>query len=637
MGAAHHLIARGRIALLALSAAFAAGVLAASATPGPRLWGIHLLGYLPATTAWIARAALLAAVALVALGAWRSLRGGPLPEPEGGDRPAAPRWAPVLFVALSALLFWVFRARTHFLGDGAFWLSRLQSGEAFQGHEPLAEAVWMASATLLRAFHREVTPETVAIFSVLCGAAAMALVWATAREFERLGRPFLPTLGLLATLGASMLYFGYIESYPPVLVLELAFLYAGVRTARSGAPPYALAALLAIAIAGHVACVVLIPGYLVVAFRNVRRRGARLLFALAPCLATPLLMLALGYGPGRFAETARVATRAFEPRVPGPVAPSDLRPYGIVSWDHLLDMGNEVLLVAPAALLLGLSGLVAGAGRGGATSSRSGVPSSWNGATSTAARFLAVTAGSGLAAFAVLVLPVAPAQDWDLDALLVVPAALAGVFAGAPLLAGRGGRAASAGVLLLGVVALGSFVAVNADPAAGIRRYEALVGRGARITPFARVYGYELLVHYHRDSGDKDVALGYAKALLRHEPTNHRLWSMVGAILYDQHRYDEAIPYLRESIARGSPSAGTRTNLGICLSNTGRAQEALTQFREVAAMEPGRPDHQLNLALGLLGVGEADSARVILLRTIRAWPGFAPARRALERHFGGGP
>ncbi|HEX7077086.1 MAG TPA: tetratricopeptide repeat protein [Candidatus Eisenbacteria bacterium] len=624
-------IARGRIALLALSAGFAGGALAASAKPGPRLWGIHLLGFLPPTAAWIARAALLTAVALVALGAWRVLRGEPLPEPERLDRPAPmPRWAPVLFVALSAILFWVFRARTHFLGDGAFWLSRLQSGEAFQGHEPLAEAVWMGSATLLRSFHLEVTPETVATFSVLCGAAAMALVWAIAREFERLGRPFLPTLGLLATLGASMLYFGYIESYPPVLVLEVAFLYAGVRTARTGSPPHALAALLAIAIAGHVACVVLIPGYLVVAFRNVPRRTARVLFSVAPFVATPLLMLALGYGPGRFAETVRVATRALEARGTAPIAPSDLRPYGIVSWDHLLDMGNEALLVAPVALLLGLSGLVAGAGRGGAPSTRGG-------SSSTAARFLAVTAGSGLAAFAALVLPVAPAQDWDLDALLVVPAALAGVFAGAPLLAGRGGRVVSIGVVLLGVASLGSFVAVNADPAAGVRRYAALVGPRARITPFARVYGYELLVHYHRDSGDKDVALAYARALLRHEPTNHRLWSMVGAILYDQHRYDEAIPYLRESIARGSPSAGTRTNLGICLSNMGRAKEALDQFREVAAMEPGRPDHQLNLALGLLGVGEADSARVILLRTIRAWPRFAPARRALERHFGGGP
>ena len=109
---------------------------------------------------------------------------------------------------------------------------------------------------------------------------------------------------------------------------------------------------------------------------------------------------------------------------------------------------------------------------------------------------------------------------------------------------------------------------------------------------------------------------------------------MVGAIHYSRGDYPAAIPYLEESVRRGSKSAGTWTNLGICYAQTGRAVDALAQLHIAAAMEPESPQNQLNLALSLLNAQRADSSRIVLQEAIRRWPQFAPAQNAMTRHFG---
>lgn len=527
-----------------------------------------------------------------------------------------------MFIGASLGVFWTFRIHSHFLGDGALWLSRIQAGDRPEGHEPLAEALWTWAAAFLRSIRLPPTPDAVALVSVAMGGFASALAWGIAREFHRLGLSFFASLALIVTLGSSQLYFGYIESYPAVLAAEAAVIFVGIRTARTGTRPLALAAVTALAVVAHVACVVLIPGFALVVWRNVRQPMRRALYLLATPAAAFLVMTAMGYDAGQLSETLRIGARAIVHGGAAAPNPRDARPYGIVSWPHLVDMGNEVSLVAPAALLLGLAMLPARM-------------KSWPRTLTATGGYLAIIAASGIAAWVLLVLPVAAAQDWDLGSILIVPGAIAAIYAGGALVRNPDGAWVAAGLSLLGATTLGAFVLVNVDRDAGVRRYETLVGPRAVVTPFARVYAYELLATYYRQSGEPERALAYAKLLIKAEPTNPRLWARVGAILSDQRQYADAARYLEVAIARGARSAGTYTNLGICYSSLGRSQAALRQFREAARLEPDRADHQLNLALGLLACGEADSAKLIMIKTLRVWPRDLATMRALDRHFPG--
>lgn len=534
-----------------------------------------------------------------------------------------PGWGLPVFLAASGLLFWVLRARTQFLGDGLVWLAGLKRGEMPEGSEPLAGTLWMAATRALWSAGTSITVAAVA-FSVLCGIAAALAIWGIARELSPDPRRFLPTLLLLATLGSAALFFGYVESYPPVAVAVLAFIYVGLRACRTGSTPWLAGIVLALGVASHLALGYLVPAYLYLVFRNCRGIAKSAAYVIAPGVAALGLMLALGFGPDRWQETLRISARAFDPASAAGTAqphPWDARPYPILSLAHGVDVGNLLLLVLPAPLLLLLSRSLADLGH-------------LRRARNPADSFLAFCAGSGFIVACALVLPVAAAQDWDLFSLFLIPLGVWAVRVGTEELAGLGGTLVAAAVVLVGAASLGAFVLVNADPAAGLMRYSVVTGPGARITVPARTYGYDLLAHYYRSRGDNRSALRYATELLQIEPTNPRYWAMVGTIHYSRGDYSRAIPFLEQSERRGSKSPGTWTNLGISYAQTGRGQEALAQLHIAAAMEPDLPQNQLNLALSLMNAGRADSARVLLETTLRRWPQYAPAQSAMQKYFG---
>jgi len=548
------------------------------------------------------------------------------PTPAAGPRPhAAIRTilALLAFVVASGILFSVFRARTQFLGDGVVWLAGMKRGDMLEGSEPLAEALLMAVARYLRSAGHAITASAVAPFSVACGVVGALAIWGIAREISSDSRRFLSTLLLLATLGSAALFFGYVESYPPVAVAVLAFVFVGLRACRTGSAPWLPGVVLAVGLASHLAFAYLVPAYLYLVFRNVQGPGRRTAYLLAPGVVAMGLVLALGFGPDRWQHTLRIATEAFHPAslAQTQLHPHDARPYPILSLAHGIDLGNLLLLVLPAPLLLLVSRAIAVRGL-----TRPGLEPGDS--------FLAWCAIPGFIVACGLVLPVAAAQDWDLFALLLIPLGIYAIRVGLSNLTGPGGTLVAAAAVIVGTVGLGSFVLVNADPAAGLARYSVLTGPGARITPYARAYGHELLAQYYRSLGDSRAALDHASALLEIEPTNPRYWAMVGAIHYSRGDYPAAIPYLEESVRRGSKSAGTWTNLGICYAQTGRAVDALAQLHIAAAMEPESPQNQLNLALSLLNAQRADSSRIVLQEAIRRWPHFAPAQNAMTRHFG---
>lgn len=613
-----------RAVLAAGALVYAAAVAVASAHPGPRAWGLHLPGFLPLPERVLVLGLLFGGALLLVhdLARARASReadagGHAARRKRGGIR--FPRWSALVLLIPWAAALWAFRTRTHFLGDGTVWLKGLQASEINPFSEPLSAALWSGFASVLRAARTPIDAVSVGLFSILWGVLAAPILWGIATEFASKSGSRGFALVILATLGASQLFFGYIESYPPTCVAILVFLWLGLRRARGAGNPLWLAAALVVAVTSHLAALYLIPSYLFLTLRERAPLLRRAALAVLPLAAAAALLLLLGFRPARWLGSFQIAARA---ALPGHGAASLAKPYAALSLDHAWDLLNAALLVLPIPALLLLARAPSIAWK------------PWGYGPPTL--FLAVAAASGLLMAVFLVLPVPPAQDWDLTSLLLLPLAILGVKV-AFSEQGRVGLKRGIALAALGAGALLSFVLVNADEAAGVRRFESIIGPGAKVTAYGRAYGNELLASYHEDRSDHARALVHARRALDAEPTNPRYWIKVGAALYELGRFDEAIPVLEEAIRRGPRRHDGHYNLGNSLTRKGRYAEAVTRFRDAAALSEPRPDYLHNMGVALFYAGEVDSARAVWEEVVRRWPDYALSRRSLMLHFSSAP
>jgi len=590
------------IALGLGSVLFAVLTVLASARAGARGWGLHAPGFLPAPIRYALLAALFACALWVAYAAFQKER--PAEPARPARRQGGARFWRFLWILPYGVLLWVLRARTQLLGDGAVWLATARTGEHRAYSEPLFAAFWHGFAGLVRLTNRAPAALTMSLFSVLCGMASVPILMGIAAEIAPARSRGL-MLALLLTLGVSQLYFGYIESYPFVSLFILLYLWLALRRARGVDPPWMAALALAFAVATHLSALSLVPSYLLLVLLEKRPLAWRLLYLALPFAAIAALLAALQYRPAQWAAPLHAAMSGMRQGVQGPTFH---RPYGFLSYDHLADVLNAVLLVmpVPAILLLGWAVFTRGRFRP--------LP-----------RPLLVTAVAALPGcmlLAGLMTPVAPAQDWDLGAIFLLPAAVFALGAGASLLARlpkRGGYALAG----LGLVSLLSFTLVNASETAAVRRFAAIVNDPGRVSPYGRSYGNSVLELHERDQGAYAAALPYARAAVEAEPTNPRNWTNVGFELMRLNRHQEAIPYITEGIRRGPDRWEARYNLGLCLLELGRNAEAVPVLREAVRLNPGAPVLRHNLGLALYRSGRPDSALVVWREVLARWPAYA--------------
>ncbi len=415
---------RTSLALLLNALAFAALVLL---SPGREaLWAVRALADLP----WPARM-ILAALPLAALlppaVEWvsRAL------ERATGWLARAPRAVGAALLAASGLLFWLLRERTLW-GDALYTLALLEGrwrttwrGEYFW-KEPLDRLLVVAAYQITHVVAGWDAWRTIALISCLAGVAYVWIAWRLAGEMAddavRRGLAF----ALLLSPGAVQLFFGHVENYTLVTVTALGYVWLALRTLHGRGHPALAACALGLAIAFHPQAAFLAPSLAVLpgsarapsrsaaepgrnsspASQRRRPFGIPLpglglesgqVVWLAIGLAAPLLLLfglarAIGAPPlqigvNRFADDTRLWLSAGEMLSPG----------------HLLDVFNNLYLVAPTAIAVALLLAV-----GWGSHDRSGA-------------FLAVSTLGVLAYSLAFANKLPRPDDWDLFAIAAVP------------------------------------------------------------------------------------------------------------------------------------------------------------------------------------------------------------------------
>ena len=406
------------LALLALHV----GVRSLPPTPAPipppdsaeaAWWGLWPVTYTPAPWFWAGCALVLAAM----VWGWWQIR-QPIDRPP--STPSGGPWRVAVAVLLVVSFFAFPIAHTRW-GD-AYILSPGGGGPdpalrlTHSWQAPLD--VWLHSRVWLLFGPRLGWDDAIPVYrllSPLAGTLYLAVLLAWSRDVARGWLVF----GLAASLGLLQLFFGYVENYSFAAAGSALFLWLGQRTATGRAPLWQPSLALALTNAAHPSTVILAPALLYLGWTTARRgtvayRRAVMEIAapmLAVAAATLLLMETGGHGLAALLTTDRPGGGDARWFVPLWATSTRWEAYTLLSWPHLRDLLNQMLLVAPVVLpaLLWLFAVSGHAERSEA---------------SRLATFLAVAALSHLALIVVWNPDYGGQRDWDLFSLAWIPATL---------------------------------------------------------------------------------------------------------------------------------------------------------------------------------------------------------------------
>ncbi len=506
----------GRIASSLLFVLVASYVVA-SFFPEHRVWGIHLLAFLPPEARWVA---VVMMVVLIVPGvrkrlekmfiAYSRVKPGTRTAIYGG------------FVLAWAAAFWIFRVRTFFLGDGAVYLSEIFR---LRNHLPFSREMLFApsSAPLTGALHAgfasllgTTAPDSILsdarftfwVVGVLAGVVALWIIrWFTLRwtgdGAERFAAGFL--LGLAP---GAIFFFGYIEYYAPVYCVLLAYFAACLLAARRELPLWVPALLLALAAAFHFMALAGLPALIVLVADRKKKEVDCPRSTVMRALAGVALVLAAAGAWYFLSGVYRTGSRNIISLYPF-ATPGGWQRYTLLSTEHLVDLVNVFLLVA-GPVIVGLLALA----RTVHWRNRAVLVAAVN------AFFFSCVTVFGYASFGL-------ARDWDISA----PTGLALAFL---LVAGTHSarRQAKARTILLLV---GSFTAVtglvwlgvNIQEESSVNRARTIMNLDASLIPGdGALNGYEHLRKWyfrHQQWGETVWAIEKKIECVGY-PSDYRLW-----------------------------------------------------------------------------------------------------------------
>ncbi|MEZ5063690.1 MAG: tetratricopeptide repeat protein [bacterium] len=563
-------------------------------------------------------------LAIAGLVAWALAVSG-LPDRLAASMGRAPRDLVLVIAFVAATAFASVKFPT--LGDG------FQSLALLGADPPVVKGTAPLPAALLPALAGPGGPALAyRVLAVASGAAAAFAVVLGARRLVAEPAPRLAFAAALLLSGASLVFFGYVENYGPLVAAVMGFTVLGAAAARlpAGADRgLCLAASGAglLAIASHAFGIAVLPALAWLWLR--RTRG------LVPAAGAFVLLL----GAGAWFVLGDLRWRLLF--VPWTAGRFTLEGYTLLSPAHVFDLANLLLLLVPFLLLFGGEGREerpAGEGRDPALA------------------FLGVLAASTFGVAALVDPKLGMARDQDLLSFVGPPVA-------ALVLIRRVGPAPTSRVgpfvwLAVALSALTLFPRV-----ATLRNEERAYSQLARYLDLDRVRGRngrKLLVERWERAGRTDLAdeealrwsqdypernlvlngreldargetdaatEAYLEAI-RRNPQYFDPYNNLATIRIEQHRPEEAYELLEVARALAPDEISVLTNLGVACVQTKRFDEAERAFTRVRDLRPDRWESARNLARLAEARGDRAAYREWLRRAADA--ADAPVNLLLE-------
>jgi tetratricopeptide (TPR) repeat protein len=518
-------------------------------------------------------------------------------------------------------LFYLLRVKTHYLGDGILRARQVELGVKTLPTEPLGHYANYLFYQLVGPLFHWTSVRSIEVLSYISGLLTyFAALWCVKGLFEKRSDRLMPFL-ILVFSGTAVLYCGYVETYMLLPALTILFMATGIRSVNGKLLPLVPMLLYLLLVLFHFKFLYVAPSILLLSWvyyqkgdKLVGLAGAlAVLASVIVVIAVPKMSALPTIGLGSFLMDFS----------PGQSS------YWLLSGQHLLDIANELVMTAAAALLV-LALLVTRAGRTGLRGNLSLL-------------FVAASLPGALAFVTLLHPELGYASDWDLFSSAGVVISLFAVtfYAAKPDL--RLSRPAMVMLSSVAIVSFLSYAAVNADYDQSIRRQvdiltlagdqgavgfetmgndlvqlhkaelaEQMWRRSMKIRPHWRIYNN--LGQLALDRGNYDEAEFFLKKGMALDSTRSILVMNLGMAYRMLRRYELAEQYLHRAAELAPNDAGIHHNLAVLLAETNRYLEAEVESRAAVRLKPN--DSMFLNALGgiLSALGKYPEAEDYLLR-----------------------
>lgn len=135
-----------------------------------------------------------------------------------------------------------------------------------------------------------------------------------------------------------------------------------------------------------------------------------------------------------------------------------------------------------------------------------------------------------------------------------------------------------------------------------------------------------------REKGKLDDAITHLRKAVENCTNCSDVYNNLGNAYSARNDWAEAAKWYRSTIQSApKPDARNHNNLGICLVRTGKAEEALAQFREAVRINGDLADAQYNMAMLLVALKQPDEAVTHFKEVLRLKPDDQQVKEELRR------
>jgi len=555
--------------------------------PSALNWGFHFLGFfdIPFRITWtiIALSFLIPCFTRRLLAALQTLIA------------RASRINKYLLVALVSVgvyaLLWLLREQVYILGDG-YLNSEFLTRPTIKGKlvaEPLTAFIfWFFYQKILLPLRIEDPALSFVILNCLAGVAFLFVLRRLAGLLFKTPIEKLVMILFVLSAGSSQLFFGYVEDYALLLLVLLVYILVSVRHLHGKGHWFTPAVMLGVLFTLHFGAIFLAPTLLISYLREKSIWKIFLQIATAIAVAA-IIFVVIGYPFHIFVDTF-LQRRSLSGSHALPMAElsSEWQRYTIFSWEHLLDMFNQQMLVTPFALLMIVSGMLLLARQ-----------------IQLKDPVLLFLIASSLCTFLFLGIvncEIGASRDWDLQASYSLPHLLLAGF----LWIRYGQRRIRLITVLIvyTVVTLLhtiSFVLINADEQKGAHRFEVLIDSRLWARNSIVLGVGDLLKRYYVAKGDYQTAALLGEKFSREFPNDAYIQKLAGDIYYENlHQeqkaetfYSKAVELSHELTSGYYRDACVR--LGNIYNKKGQVDDAISAYQKAVAANPQVWDAYFNL------------------------------------------
>ncbi len=581
----------------------------------------------------------------------------------------------ILWIIVPAFFFYIFRVDSLIMGDGLMIVSNIRQGELISPTAYGTSLLVKMMATTFPGMASSAPENLMAIVSILCGILYIVFVYKTLALLINDNSRLLIFFFIAIFSGISVLFAGYVETYPLLLAWLSVYIYFSIKFLRNQIGAITVCLIFACGIFWHVWFLAFLPSLLFLLTDKFK-----ILSGIHLIVITVFFIIGIYIG-GQFVERSGIPLVTL-------FLPTDESSYVLFSPAHILDFLNLLFIAGPVMLLIGLALIFSGEKN-----------------SSNSINFLAYAFLPSLAVAFMIDPALGAARDWDLLSIFALPGILFGI-----LLLNNTIKSKILGeylllpILLLGLIHVSLFLNSLNNTTKSVDRivhilyddphYQKDYHDGKRIPPFSailsNVYGLhedgaafmerrahaENVLHHdvinmagqYYNKGDYKMALEYFEKVPVELIVNPQYLFHYGRTLMMNGKYERAISlfqkvledtavtdvyramgeaYLNmnepqkayESLLTGAPL--TKDSLSYLadganlLARMGHQQGAIEFYRRISNASPDYPGLDLSIAMAHHGYGKFDSAMFYYRKTLESDPESFDALIGMGKiHFG---